>query len=217
MARWVLGLTQDSFSEIAITLLAPYIAWVLAEQAHGSAALACVAGGLYLRRHFSSIVAPATRIQARAVWDLLVFVLNGFIFILIGLRLGALRGAVPSGELGPLILIGALVKCDSHRGAHAVGAGSCLGVAIGESLVAGARSDATLVASVPHRLDRHARDRIPRGGLGPTADHCRRDSLSVSCGDHPHHLHGDSGYLGIAGPVASSADPRLEYTGRPRL
>ncbi len=110
VARWVLGLTQDSFSEIAITLLAPYIAWVLAEQAHGSAVLACVAGGLYLRRHFSAIVAPATRIQARAVWDLLVFVLNGFIFILIGLQLGALRGAVPSGELGPLILIGALVS-----------------------------------------------------------------------------------------------------------
>lgn len=110
VARWVLGLTQDSFSEIAITLLAPYIAWVLAEQAHGSAVLACVAGGLYLRRHFSAIVAPATRIQARAVWDLLVFVLNGFIFILIGLHLGALRGAVPSGELGPLILIGALVS-----------------------------------------------------------------------------------------------------------
>ncbi|MGH7962176.1 MAG: Na+/H+ antiporter [Candidatus Binatia bacterium] len=108
--RWALGLTQDSFSEIAITLLAPYIAWVVAERTHASAVLACVAGGLYLRHYFSAVVAPVTRIQALAVWNLLVFVLNGIIFILIGLQLGALRDAVPSGEFGPLILIGVLVS-----------------------------------------------------------------------------------------------------------
>lgn len=110
VARWVLSLTSDSFTEIAVTLLAPYIAWVFAEHAHSSAVLACVAGGIYLRQHFSEAVAPLTRIQARAVWDLLVFVLNGVIFILIGLQLGALRQAVPSGRLGSLILIGALVS-----------------------------------------------------------------------------------------------------------
>jgi CPA1 family monovalent cation:H+ antiporter len=110
VTRWSLGLTQDSFSEIAITLLAPYLAWVVAEQAHASAVLACVAGGLYTRRHFSALVAPATRIQARAVWDLLVFVLNGLIFILIGLQLGMLSRAVPPGELGPLILDGLLIS-----------------------------------------------------------------------------------------------------------
>ncbi len=109
-ARWALKLMRDSFSEIAITLLSPYIAWVLAEQAHASGVLACVAGGLYLRQHFSEAVAPTTRIQARAVWDFLVFVLNGFIFILIGLQLGALREAIPSGMFVPLMLTGALVS-----------------------------------------------------------------------------------------------------------
>ena len=110
VARWALRLVEDSFSEIAITLLAPYIAWVLAEQAHASGVLACVAGGLYLRRHFSEAVAPMTRIQARAVWDFLVFVLNGVIFILIGLQLDALREAIPSGMFLPLILGGVLVS-----------------------------------------------------------------------------------------------------------
>lgn len=109
-ARWALKLMKDSFSEIAITLLSPYIAWVLAEQVHASGVLACVAGGLYLRQHFSEAVAPTTRIQARAVWDFLVFVLNGFIFILIGLQLGALREAIPSGMFVPLMLTGALVS-----------------------------------------------------------------------------------------------------------
>ena len=110
VARWALRFMKDSFSEIAITLLSPYIAWVLAEQAHASGVLACVAGGLYLRQHFSEAVAPTTRIQARAVWDFLVFVLNGLIFILIGLQLGALREAVPSGTFAPLMLTGALVS-----------------------------------------------------------------------------------------------------------
>jgi Na+/H+ antiporter len=110
VARWALRLMKDSFSEIAITLLSPYIAWVLAEQAHASGVLACVAGGLYLRQHFSEAVAPTTRIQARAVWDFLVFVLNGVIFILIGLQLGALREALPSGMFVPLMLTGALVS-----------------------------------------------------------------------------------------------------------
>ncbi|HEY8095093.1 MAG TPA: Na+/H+ antiporter [Methylobacter sp.] len=110
VTRWALRLTGDSFSEIAITLLAPYIAWVLAEQVHASSVLACVTGGLYIRQHFSAIVAPITRIQARAVWDLLVFMLNAIIFILIGLQLDTLREAIPSSELGLLTIKGLLVS-----------------------------------------------------------------------------------------------------------
>src|SRR2546426_190359 len=104
ITRWALHVTEDSFTEIAITLLAPYFAWVLGELAHASAVLACVAGGIYLRQHFSEVVAPATRIQGRAVWDLLVFMLNGVIFILIGLQLGVLSEAVPSARFGSVIL-----------------------------------------------------------------------------------------------------------------
>ncbi|HEU4684573.1 MAG TPA: Na+/H+ antiporter [Nitrospira sp.] len=103
LTRRVLHVTQDSFTQIAVTLVAPYVAWVVAESVHASAVLACVAGGLYLRRHFSEAVGPVTRLQARVVWDLLVFVLNGFIFILIGLELAALRQAVPGGRIGPLL------------------------------------------------------------------------------------------------------------------
>jgi CPA1 family monovalent cation:H+ antiporter len=108
--RWALCATEDSFTQIAITLLAPYIAWVLGESTHASAVLACVTGGLHVRQHFSAAVAPTTRVQARSVWDLLIFVLNGFIFILIGLQLGTLREAVPSGRFGSLLIAGVLVS-----------------------------------------------------------------------------------------------------------
>src|SRR3989475_3758214 len=107
---WALRLTGDSLAETAITLLAPYAAWVVAERAHTSAVLACVVGGLYVRQVFSAIVAPATRLQARAVWDLLVFVLNGVIFILIGLQLAAIRQAGLPGSLATLVAQGAAIS-----------------------------------------------------------------------------------------------------------
>jgi Na+/H+ antiporter len=110
LTRWALCATDDGLIHIGITLLAPYIAWVLGESVHASAVLACVAGGLHLRQYFSGAVAPATRIQARAVWDLLIFILNGVIFILIGLQLGALRAAVPSGKFWPILLAGAVIS-----------------------------------------------------------------------------------------------------------
>ncbi|BCA53587.1 putative Na+/H+ antiporter [Nitrospira sp. KM1] len=110
LTRWALCYSEDSFTQVAITLLSPYIAWVISESLHASAVLACVAGGIHLRQTFSNAVAPATRFQARAVWDLLIFMLNGVIFILIGLQLGALRGAISPDQIGSLLRAGALVS-----------------------------------------------------------------------------------------------------------
>lgn len=110
LTRWALHVIGESFTEIAVTLLAPYVAWVTGESLHASAVLSCVAGGLYLRQHFSSVVAPTTRIQGRAVWDLVVFLLNGVIFILIGLQLGALQAAIPPDHVGSLLVGGVLIS-----------------------------------------------------------------------------------------------------------
>ena len=104
VTRWALCATEDSLTQIGITLLAPYIAWVTAETVHASAVLACVAGGLHIRQSFSGAVSPATRIQGRAVWELVIFLLNGVIFILIGLQLGSLRQEIPAEQHGSLLL-----------------------------------------------------------------------------------------------------------------
>ncbi len=101
---------SDSMSEIAVTLLAPYVAWMAAERLGLSSVLACVAGGLLFRRLFGRAVGPVTRLQGRAVWDLLVFALNGVIFILIGLQLRTLAQSVGPGELGALAWQGLLVS-----------------------------------------------------------------------------------------------------------
>ncbi len=107
---WALRLTEDSLTETAITLLAPYAAWLLAERTHTSGVLACVAGGLYVRQYFSEAVAPATRMQSLAVWNLLIFVLNGVVFALIGLQLGAIRASGLHVDLWTLVRLGALIS-----------------------------------------------------------------------------------------------------------
>ena len=111
--------TRDELAETMLTLAAPYAAWVLAETLHVSAVLACVAGGLYARQHLSAAVGPRSRIQSRAVWDLLVFTLNALIFILLGLQfaeliqqfgLGAYDGSVKYGVLmGVVVMVVRLV------------------------------------------------------------------------------------------------------------
>ena len=101
-------LTRDSLAQVILTLVGPYLAWVAAERIHVSAVLACVAGGLYVRQHFSSVASPASRLQARAVWDLLVFMTNALIFILLGVQFAKLIEAVPPGELGTVARTGLL-------------------------------------------------------------------------------------------------------------
>ncbi|MBC8090218.1 MAG: Na+/H+ antiporter [Phycisphaerae bacterium] len=105
-ARW----TKDALAETILTIAGPYVAWTLAESFHVSAVLACVAGGLYLRQHLSLAVGPMSRLQTRSVWDLLVFLLNAMIFLLLGVEFSKLLKTVPPGELGPVIVAGLVIS-----------------------------------------------------------------------------------------------------------
>jgi len=105
LLRW----SKDTMAEIVLTLAAPYVAWLAAETVHVSAVLACVAGGLYLRRDFSSAVAPLSRIQNRSVWELVIFVLNAAIFLLLGVQFRALLAGVPQDMASLLVRAGLLI------------------------------------------------------------------------------------------------------------
>ncbi len=102
--------TKDSLAEVLLTIAGPYVAWIAAESLHVSAVLACVAGGLYLRQHLSMAVGPFSRLQTRAVWDLMVFLLNAMIFIVLGAQFAALLRSVPRAELGSLLWTGVIIS-----------------------------------------------------------------------------------------------------------
>ena len=73
-----------------MSLLTPYAAYLPAELLGASGVLAAVTAGLYLGRRASRIMGSDVRLAGRAVWEMLVFLLNGIVFLLIGLQIAAL-------------------------------------------------------------------------------------------------------------------------------
>jgi CPA1 family monovalent cation:H+ antiporter len=78
---------DHSLLEITVSLVTPYLTYVLAEGAHLSGVLATVTAGVYVGSHLSAIYAPGARLQAFAFLDVLVFLLNVVLFTLVGMQL----------------------------------------------------------------------------------------------------------------------------------
>jgi Na+/H+ antiporter len=99
---------DDSSIEITISLIAPYFAYLLAESLRSSGVLATVVCGLYLGHKSSLYFSLGARLKGYAVWDTLTFILNGFVFILIGLQLPYVLEGIHEYRLGRLIELGLL-------------------------------------------------------------------------------------------------------------
>ena len=88
---WLLGAIRrhihDPEVENTISLLTGYAAYLPAERLGVSGVLSVVATGLYLGRVGPRWVAPDTRVQNQGMWDVVIFMLEGLIFILTGLAL----------------------------------------------------------------------------------------------------------------------------------
>ena len=78
---------NNSVVETSLTLLAPFVSYLAAEQFHMSGVLAVVSTGLVMSWRAPEVFSYQTRMGTRVVWDTLVFLLQGFVFILIGLQL----------------------------------------------------------------------------------------------------------------------------------
>jgi Na+/H+ antiporter len=105
---WFERMIDDAPIEIAISILVPYVAYLAAETIRTSGVVAVVVCGLYLSRNSSHFFSPSVRLQAWAVWESLTFILNGLVFVLIGLQLRYVRAGISSLGLGKLLLYGAL-------------------------------------------------------------------------------------------------------------
>lgn len=77
----------NSNIDTALTLMSPYIMFIAAEHFEFSGVLAVVSGGLFLSYRSHEILDHSSRIQTQNVWATIIFILNGLIFILIGLEL----------------------------------------------------------------------------------------------------------------------------------
>jgi CPA1 family monovalent cation:H+ antiporter len=91
LVKGTLALRRFEFTDYqidtAIQLLAPYAIYLSGELLHVSGVLATVTAGVFVSRQAGRIYEPEGRLVAYAVWDLLIFLLNGLVFLLIGLQL----------------------------------------------------------------------------------------------------------------------------------
>lgn len=80
-------LPTDAPSDISLTIIEPYFMYWLAEQAHSSGVLAVVSGGLFMANRQLLFLNSTSRIKGYSVWESFVFILNGVVFMIIGLEL----------------------------------------------------------------------------------------------------------------------------------
>src|SRR5581483_11710901 len=98
----------DAPIEITISLVTPYVAYLAAESAHCSGVMATLACGLYLGRRSSGFFSLHARIESAAVWNTLDFILNGVVFLLLGLQLPYILSDIRPLSLRGLVFDGAL-------------------------------------------------------------------------------------------------------------
>lgn len=93
----------DPPTEITLSLITPYLAYLLAEGVGASGVLSAVACGLYLGRKHSETLSINARLESSAVWRTLDFVLNGIVFTLIGLQLPFILGNIHNRSMAQLL------------------------------------------------------------------------------------------------------------------
>ena len=110
---WVVALIRIRLdnvpAEILIALLCGYLAYIPAQALGVSGVLAAVTIGVYLGWRAPELSTPEMRMQGRAVFETLVFVVNALLFTLIGLQLSPILDALGNETAGSLILDAILV------------------------------------------------------------------------------------------------------------
>jgi len=97
---------DDAPIEITFSLLTPFAAYLLAERLQVSGVLAVVTAGLYLGWRAPQILSFQTRLRGGPVWDMVEFLLNGFVFIAIGLQLPDILHRLSDEHFPVHVLIG---------------------------------------------------------------------------------------------------------------
>jgi monovalent cation/hydrogen antiporter len=101
---------RDPRIEITLSILTPFVAFWPPEHVGGSGVLATVTAGLYISWNGLRLISAATRLQGIFFWDLLIYLVEGMVFVVTGLQARALVGSISMYSLRELAFSG-LVIC----------------------------------------------------------------------------------------------------------
>jgi CPA1 family monovalent cation:H+ antiporter len=100
----------DLLIEVLTSLLVPYVAYLVAESFHVSGVLAVVAAGLLRGRHTPIIASADMRMVSRAIGNVLVFLLNTMVFVMMGMQLSGIVERMQGYSVFELVCAGALLS-----------------------------------------------------------------------------------------------------------
>ncbi len=109
LAGWLFSQVRaridDPPVEITLSLFTPYLAYIPAEEVGVSGVLAAVTVGLYLAWQApTGLFHPSTRLQAFAFWDVLIFLLNSLLFILVGLQVRPVLRTIENASTSTVVV-----------------------------------------------------------------------------------------------------------------
>jgi CPA1 family monovalent cation:H+ antiporter len=108
---WIHKITPDNpTNDTVLTFIAPYASYLTAEHFHASGVLAVVVMGVFLSPRASVVFNHQARLQAYNVWSTIMFILNGLIFILIGLQMPVIMKGIGHFTMAQAIGYGALIS-----------------------------------------------------------------------------------------------------------
>jgi CPA1 family monovalent cation:H+ antiporter len=110
LIRQVRSRINDPPTEITISILSGYVGYLPAEELGFSGVIAAVTTGLYMAWYTPQLTTAVMRLQGVAVWEILTFLLNAVLFLLVGLQLPGILDALSGRATGELVLWGALVS-----------------------------------------------------------------------------------------------------------
>jgi CPA1 family monovalent cation:H+ antiporter len=96
--------------DTGISLISPYLMYITAEHFHFSGVLAVVSGGLFVSYQSHDTLTYSSRLQSQSVWSVLIFLLNGVVFILIGLQLPSIVKGLGEYSLMSAISYGVIIS-----------------------------------------------------------------------------------------------------------
>ncbi len=94
---------------ISFLLLLPFVTYLLAEELHVSGVIAVVTLGLSISFVSKKVFPDKLKNQSRNIWDIIIFMLNGLIFILIGLQFPYVLKNIPPRQVAPYLLYALLI------------------------------------------------------------------------------------------------------------
>jgi Na+/H+ antiporter len=109
IVAWIRRRLDNPPVEVTIALFTGYFAYLPADAIGVSAVIAAVTVGIYMGRLTSQLTGPTTRLQGNAVWEILVFLLNSALFVLIGLQLPTVVDGIGGLSNAELVRDGALI------------------------------------------------------------------------------------------------------------